>query len=268
MIAIGFTWERPMRRAAWLIGLAAAALPCCSGANADNSSSRMTFQQDTFGNIYLDGVITRDTPSDFERFAAGHPSVKCHVGHCSELPSIILFNSVGGDLDAGIALGRIIRARGMQTRITSERPISKDTIQMLAQQFQIPFDAMRDLELGSLVGYPGYCISACTLAFLGGVDRTFTYGSIYAVHQFRMECNRSSSQNDCPSADVALSVAQQMSATILKYLEDMGIPNSFFYDFVKASPDKLNVLSPDRLAKYHICGLENLYCRPKKAPSR
>ncbi len=86
--------------------------------------------------IEASGEITADTPAQFAAFAdtlRGSGS--------------LALNSPGGDLDAAIALGRMIRARGWGT----ERR-----------------------EMGSRYGTPAettVCVSECVLAFMGGVSR-------------------------------------------------------------------------------------------------
>ena len=64
--------------------------------------------------------------------------------------SEVWFNSPGGDSEEGQAMGRVLRSLGVPTRIRSG----------------------------------AFCVSACSVAFLGGVFRTVENGGTYAVHMF------------------------------------------------------------------------------------
>ncbi len=64
--------------------------------------------------------------------------------------SEVWFNSPGGDSEQGQAMGRVLRTLGVPTRIRSG----------------------------------AFCVSACSVAFLGGVFRTVEPGGTYTVHMF------------------------------------------------------------------------------------
>ena len=86
--------------------------------------------------VEASGEITANTPSRFAAFADA-------LGGSGSLA----FHSTGGDLDAAIALGRMIRTKGWDTRRR---------------------------EMGSSTGIPAertVCVSECVLAFMGGVSR-------------------------------------------------------------------------------------------------
>ncbi|MDA8051802.1 MAG: hypothetical protein M0002_17675 [Rhodospirillales bacterium] len=147
-------------------------------ARADGQSSPMSFTLvatgpgGLFSGILAEGVIESDTPAIFKQFlAAGLPPVI--------RGSKVFLLSPGGDLQAGMALGRAIRAAGLATEVG------------------LPGQPEGNIP-SSLFGQPGgnasipilgpdtrsYCASACTFAFLGGIARSAAPGSIYAVHRF------------------------------------------------------------------------------------
>lgn len=104
----------------------------------------------------------------------------------------VLLNSPGGDSVEGEKMGRLIRELGIPTRIAS----------------------------GS------FCVSACSVAFLGGVFRTIENGGTYSVHMFSNFA--SLNENALLKNSVnALKKMEQASANYAadryQYLLEMGI---------------------------------------------
>jgi len=109
--------------------------------------------------------------------------------------SRLYFNSPGGSLVGGMALGRVIRANRLHTFIGQFDPNEK------------------------YVGFkPGYCYSACAIAFLGGEFRYWTDGSVYGVHRFFWKGH----------SDTDADVAQIMSAAVVEYIRSMGVDTRIF----------------------------------------
>src|SRR5262245_51068919 len=92
------------------------------------------------------GSITVDTPEAFERFA----------GTAKEKGLWIDFNSPGGTVIPALFLGELIRKHGFNADVglTLFRGHGRDTL------------------------VPGFCMSACGYAFLGGVKREIQKDSI------------------------------------------------------------------------------------------
>lgn len=140
--------------------------------------------------IYAEGEIGPETDKAFERFLA------------SEMieGNQIVLHSEGGNLGAGVRLGRLIR----ENRLTS-----------------IVGEAERVAPGETLSGYAGFptggtCASACAYAFLGGDTRKLSEGSRLGFHQFYMGARGESSS------------AQQVSGVLVSYLVDMGIDARIF----------------------------------------
>jgi hypothetical protein len=106
--------------------------------------------------IAAEGVITEDTPAQFTKFLATYDA---------KLTTTIEFHSPGGNLAAGLALGRLIRAAGYSTRIGRTISLSDDVTSVYEYKRAI-------------------CLSACAYAFLGGIDRSFGKNKIYGLHRF------------------------------------------------------------------------------------
>lgn len=109
--------------------------------------------------------------------------------------SEVWLNSPGGNSEEGQAMGRVIRGLGVPTRIRSG----------------------------------AFCVSACSVAFLGGVFRTVENGGVYTVHMFSnfsgLEANAKlkSSVRDLQSLEQN---SAQYAAERYQYLLEMGISPS------------------------------------------
>ena len=163
---------------------------------------------------------------------------------------MLYFSSLGGDLTAGMEVGKIIRAANLNTGVArnTRNPADANTI---------------DLDSFSRV-YPGHCVSACSLAFLGGVKREVRPGSIFAVHQVSMNCvekRKALSQypwvpmpnvNYCPELNEALTMVQIANGEVVAYVRSMGVDPIFLTEMSKAGPETINALSEEKLREYKI----------------
>ncbi|MEH2530017.1 hypothetical protein V1277_003607 [Bradyrhizobium sp. AZCC 1588] len=103
---------------------------------------------------------------------------------------IVLLASPGGDLNQAVIMGEIIRSRGLATAVGSA-------------------DAAGRIK-------PGYCASACVLAYAGGKTRFGVLGSALGVHRF---------VTTRPLGD-PVAEAQRISGAVLGYMTKMGISSS------------------------------------------
>ncbi|RYY94799.1 MAG: hypothetical protein EON61_23325, partial [Alphaproteobacteria bacterium] len=158
------------RRKGFVAGLVSALGSILLGAPAAMADQPMTFEWGTvFGDvpaIFADGEFTPETPAALQAFLKR--------SNQATPDTMLYFSSLGGDLTAGMEVGKIIRAANLNTGVArnTRNPADANTI---------------DLDSFSRV-YPGHCVSACSLAFLGGVKREVRPGSIFAVHQVSMNC--------------------------------------------------------------------------------
>jgi hypothetical protein len=132
--------------------------------------------------ISAEGIITKDTPKQFERFLASYDA---------KLSNLIEFHSPGGNLSAGLALGRMIRKAGYKTRIG--RTLSLRGVMNVYRYKQ------------------AFCMSACAYAFLGGSERSFGEGELYGLHRFGLK-----------AGEIDGDAAQIVTREIARYLEQMN----------------------------------------------
>lgn len=161
--------------------------------------------------IFLEGVIDHDAPRRFETYL-----------QTNKVPprSLVILNSPGGDLLAGIQLGRLFRQYGLTTDVGVKPPNTPQRFNVL----------------------PGGCFSSCSYAYLGGVFRYMQKDSKYGVHRFARRTT------DASDSDVA----QIASALIVEYLSAMGINPALFKASVVASPAEMNELSRETLEQLSV----------------
>jgi hypothetical protein len=234
---------RHNRIVAWLL---AAIGGWVLGAPLAFADKPMTFEWGTvYGDmpaIFADGEFTPETPAALRAF------LKRSTQQTPD--TMTYFNSLGGDLGAGMEVGKIVRQAQLNTGVArnTRDPNEANTI---------------DLDAFSRV-YPGYCVSACSLAFLGGVKREVRPASIFAVHQVSMNCvdrRKALSQfpwvpmpnvNYCPELDEALTMVQIANGAVVEYVRSMGVDPIFLAEMSKAGPETINALSEDKLKEYRI----------------
>jgi len=243
----GKIWVGPIVVAATMLLLSTVCDPTQAAAeeNVDQSPKLMfdfvstSEPYEVFGNvwyIYANGVIDEDAP---HRLAAEIAK--------RQIPnrSFIYFDSPGGNLTAGMELGRLIRARRFTTFIGTKRsePID-ETGKAIAKAIGLKFEEDPNYfrHMALFETRPGICMSACALTFLGGPFRFLPDGSIYGVHRFY------SNHPDTLDSDST----QIISASVVRYIQDMGVDPQLFTDMTTAGRDDINILSASRLIALHV----------------
>ncbi|HDS0957106.1 TPA: hypothetical protein QDZ28_000752 [Pseudomonas putida] len=157
--------------------------------------------------VYLSGDITAGTVTQL----AGLISGKGLQG------SILYLDSAGGDPQAGMDLGSLIRRSNMNTAIGKP---------------------------GTSPGHPtaGRCMSACVLTFAGGKFRYIDQAAQVGIHRFY---RRTAMSTD-------LDVAQVMSAAITTYLIKMGVSPALFERMVQVGRGKMELLGHADAAKLNL----------------
>lgn len=157
--------------------------------------------------IFLDGVIDPEAGKRFSKFMAEN-----------DVPpsSMVVLNSPGGNLLAGLEIGRAIRRAELTTNVGAKTAPK---------------------EFGSVSYEKGICFSACAFALLGGKFRYVSTSARYGVHRFY------SSQKTANESDVA----QIMSAAITSYLVEMGVSTKLFSLATQAGKNDIYELRREEL---------------------
>lgn len=180
--------------------------------------------------VFADGDITKYTPAKLQAALA---RFHAHPG------TILVLNSPGGILPAGLEMGRIIRAAKLWTTVGSERPLN------LGLPPNIDPDEFPYTPQVGKPPFPGYCHSACTFAFLGGVFRTVGIGSLYGVHQFEWTASPQT-----PGAKFEDQAEREMGE-LVSYLEEMDVDPALLRYMVAKRGD-VSLLTQQQMAQLRV----------------
>jgi hypothetical protein len=134
--------------------------------------------------------------------------------------SVVAMHSPGGVLEAGLQIGRSIRAHSLRTTVAIAVPGA------IGQQG------------------PGACVSACSMAFLGGVERTVPQESRLVVH---------TADSDDPQYNT-IYMGQVAAAETSAYLSEMGVSQGLLNVMIEAnsSVGEVKLLTPDVMSQLHV----------------
>lgn len=148
-------------------------------------------------NLYLGGYIESGATSRLAALLAQE-----HVANAT-----VYFDSPGGSLVEGMALGRLLRERGFDTDVGRR---------------------------GDAAGRPlaGRCYSACPFAYAGGVRRYLAAGSVLGVHR---------AENRTPVPDEA-AFQQRVAQDASGYLAAMGVAPGLLALMAGAPHDRIRTI--------------------------
>jgi hypothetical protein len=176
--------------------------------------------------IQATGPIRPDTPLRFEEFARAH-----RVNGLT-----IALDSPGGSMTGGLRLGRALRAAGVNTLIgrTLVRAEGGRTVSVM-------------------ISHGVGCSSACTYAFIGGVQRLVPTTARFGVHQFSRAIGQDGRfQSDTPSIHDFVQ-AQRRMADLAVYVQEMGV-DARLLELASSMPygGQLRVLAPTEIGNLRI----------------
>lgn len=167
--------------------------------------------------ILLEGEIDRDAPA---RVAEALRKV-------GRFGPDVYISSRGGNLLAGMEIGRLLRKSGATTHLA--RRVVDPKLEFAGN----PFHTSARAE----------CFSACALAFLGGNYRFADEDSEYGVHRFY-------SANGPTNRD--LDVGQILSAAVATYIRDMDVNPELFDIMVQSSPDEIAIVDAREMKRLNV----------------
>lgn len=169
------------------------------------------------------GVITEETPADFERFLDRSGAEKG-----SGKGGQIFLHSPGGGLLAGLALGQLFREYGYSTQVG---------------------ETINDVNPDYIVHdhIPGTCESACAYAFLGGENRWLLEGSRLGFHQFHKDPILPEIRLSAEVLEqINISATQLTAGLIAAYLTEMEVDGKVLTLASLVSPGEM-VYPPEEL---------------------
>ena len=212
----------PGKRNGPKFGLLAAAALCMAalmaGASAAEPEMSFSYTRDDLRmmnmglreTVYASGAITPGTTDRLRAFLRTHETIP---------GSLVDISSPGGNLKEAIQLGLLIRGLSLNTQVGIFVP-----------------------------GQPrsgGFCYSACTVAFLGGVRRYVSAGVPYGVHRF-------SAPGTSMTGEMALDTSQVMSGELTGYVNAMGVKPEFIQQMSRSGPNEINLLTQEQMSDLNV----------------
>lgn len=164
---------------------------------------------------------------DIEDFTAAQFRDFVRTYRLEGLGLTVVFSSPGGDVIAGLRLGREIREQGFNTQVGFPQRLPRGGYSMRT----------------------GDCASACTFAFFGGVER-YADDDVIGVHRFYPG-------NLEPDNRVILRPGDEAVAAMIKvYAIDMGVDGAFIDMSLDVPPADMRYLSNDELRGYAVVNMD------------
>lgn len=175
--------------------------------------------------VSASGMISADTPKEFEAFAREH----------DVRGATVVFDSKGGSVHGAIALGRAIRNLGLATTIGRVREFSS-----------------RDRVKRGVLSPRGECQSMCAFVVLGGIRRFVPPESRVLVHQIWLGDRRDDAAAAQYSAD-DLVLVQRDIGRLVQYTAEMGGGSELIELALRIPPwEPMRALSRDELRRTRL----------------
>ncbi|MFK4259067.1 COG3904 family protein [Agrobacterium tumefaciens] len=129
-------------------------------------------------------------------------------------PAVVIFNSPGGSVTEALQMGRDIRRHAAST----------------------------------YVGKGQQCVSACILAFVGGVRRAVGPGGELGSHQFYWP------DGQAPAGEAATAMTQKLSASVLRHFIALDVDPEALTLIMETPPEKMLVFKRDLLERFRLVG--------------
>jgi hypothetical protein len=179
-----------------------------------------------FGGYFCINAIGNIEPGDDKKFTE-FLKVSRAPPRC-----VVYIDSTGGDVDAAIEIGRIIRGSWFSTAVG---------------RYLLDSDRIVDIPLIPRKMHHGRCLSAATLIYLGGRLRYLDDQAMFGVHQFTFPLAQG---HDVPKHFLARS--QTLSARLSEYISDMGISPKFLLLSAATLSDKMQIVSKSKLERLGV----------------
>jgi hypothetical protein len=188
--------------------------------------------------IAAGGMITADTPRDFDDFVRGH---NVHG-------ATVVLDSKGGSVLGAIALGRAIRTLGLATTVGRVREQAGHGVRR------------------AWVWPRAECQSMCPFVLLGGVKRTIPSEARVLVHQIWLGDRRDDAAAASYSAE-DLMLVQRDIGRLVQYTLEMGGGAELLDVALRVPPwEPMRLLSRDELRRTRLDTSQERISQPAPAP--
>ncbi|AYG65876.1 hypothetical protein CCGE531_07600 [Rhizobium sp. CCGE531] len=188
--------------------------------------------------ISAEGKIMADTPKRFKRLLKNLGGKKFPV----------VFQSHGGDVDAALSVGRMIRAAGLDTAVGRTQLNDCPMLDPRCTQ-----KIIRDgWSKGEVHAGGAYCFSACPFALAGGKARAAATNAYVGVHQ--LTNGPSHEETGKRRLDViSTKIDPELNRKLAIYLDEMGVSsNDVFAMMGLATPKGIYYVQSAEALKSHV----------------
>jgi hypothetical protein len=201
--------------------------------------------------IAADGAIDAGTPQRLRALLA-----KLHKSGKRTPP--IYFYSPGGNVDASVELGRVMRAHKMKAALGRTVPQGCDPTALRDKTCDALLRSGRELT-AELRTNRALCVSACVYAFIGAAEREVAPGASLGVHS--MQITRTMIRKNYQGKILAMSKTKitgdapsirEAHGRVARYAAEMGIGRELV-DAAAATPfEKVRVLTRAEIVRFGI----------------
>jgi hypothetical protein len=158
----------------------------------------------------------------------------------------IFFQSPGGLVRGGMAVGRLLRKRGLTAGVARTAPDACGTgTEKSCRKLKRSGSAL----VAKLVSPGAFCNSACVYALIGARVRQVAPDVSVGVHSSRAVYPGPGKK---PPPSVEKARLASFNGELRSYILQMGIDGGFFDAVMKVSPDSIQYLSRDEIARFGI----------------
>jgi hypothetical protein len=167
----------------------------------------------------------------------------------------IYFHSPGGSVDAGLAIGRLMRERRMTAGVGRTIPLGCDPTKAQEAACNSLKRSGRELQ-AELRTARTLCNSSCVYALIGAAVREVAAGARIGVHEIALGRNDGSGMA-APLDRKNLSQEQLKQlraeeARLARYIGEMGIDKALFEAAAQIGHERVRFLSLDEIARFGI----------------
>jgi len=167
----------------------------------------------------------------------------------------IYFHSPGGSVEGGIAIGRLMRERGMTAGVGRTIPRGCDPLQEHEDACDQVKRSGREL-LAELRTARTLCNSSCVYALIGAAVREVAAGARIGVHQIAVgrydERGMPASLDRKSLSPAQLKQLQAEEVRLARYVGEMGIDKALFEAAAQIAHERIRYLSLDEIARFGI----------------
>ncbi|MEJ0076217.1 MAG: hypothetical protein WDO17_12345 [Alphaproteobacteria bacterium] len=201
--------------------------------------------------IAADGAIDAGTPQRLRALLA-----KLQRSGKRTLP--IYFYSPGGNVDASLALGRLMRAHKMKAALGRTVPQGCDATATRDKACDALLRSGRELT-AELRTNRAVCVSACVYAFIGAAEREVTPGASLSVHS--MQITRTMIRKTLEGKILAMSKTKitgdvpsirEAHARVARYAAEMGVGRELVEAAAATPFEKVRVLTRAEIIRFGI----------------